>query len=185
MAQNIEEEAKKKMKKVIEFLTQELSKLRTGRATPALLDSIRVDYYGNQVPINQIAAISIPDPKTIVIQPWDKSIIPEIEKAIYKSQTGLVPNNDSNVIRISIPPLTEERRREIIKVAHKLGEDARVAIRNVRRDSNEFTKKQEKEKVISEDESRHLTNRIQKLTDDNIKMIDEILKKKEKEIMEV
>ncbi|MEO0225585.1 MAG: ribosome-recycling factor, partial [candidate division WOR-3 bacterium] len=103
----------------------------------------------------------------------------------YKSQTGLVPNNDSNVIRISIPPLTEERRREIIKVAHKLGEDARVAIRNVRRDSNEFTKKQEKEKVISEDESRHLTNRIQKLTDDNIKMIDEILKKKEKEIMEV
>ncbi len=185
MAQNIEEEAKKKMKKIIDFLIPELAKLRTGRASPALLEGTKVEYYGTQVPINQVAAISIPDPKMIVIQPWDKNILPEIEKAIYKSQAGLVPNNDGNVIRISIPLLTEERRRDLIKLVHKLGEDAKVAIRNVRRDSNEFIKKQEKEKLISEDESHQVSNRIQKLTDENIKSIDEILKKKEKEIMEI
>lgn len=185
MTAAIEEDIKKKMKKTIDLLIQELAKLRTGRASPALLDGIKVEYYGNQVPINQVAAISIPEPKMIVIQPWDKNVLPEIEKAIYKSQTGLVPNNDGNLIRIPIPLLTEERRRDLIKLVHKLGEETKVAVRNVRRDANEAIKKQEKDKKISEDESRQLTNRIQKITDENTKSIDDILKKKEKEVMEI
>ncbi len=185
MAGIIHEDIKKRMKKSIDLFVQELAKLRTGRASPALLEGIKVEYYGSPVPLNQVAAISIPDPKMIVIQPWDKSVLPEIEKAVYKSQSGLVPNNDGNVIRISIPLLTEERRRDLIKLVHKLAEDCKVAIRNIRRDANEEIKKQEKEKKISEDESFKTTNDIQKLTDENIKAVDEILKKKEKEVMEI
>ncbi len=185
MPANIEVETKHRMKKTSDLLVQELAKLRTGRASPALLDGIKVEYYGNQVPLNQVAAISIPDPKMIVIQPWDKSVLPEIEKAVYKAQTGLVPNNDGNLIRISIPLLTEERRRDLIKLVHKLGEDTKVAIRNIRREANDLIKKQEKDKQISEDESRQLSSRIQKTTDDSIKSVDEILKTKEKEVMEI
>lgn len=185
MVEPLYEETKKKMKKTIDLLVQELAKMRTGRASPALLEGIKVDYYGTQVPINQVAAISIPDPKMIVIQPWDKTALPEIEKAIYKSQTGLVPNNDGNLIRIPIPLLTEERRKDLIKLVHKLGEDNKVAVRNLRRDANESVKKFEKDKKISEDESFKASDRIQKLTDENIKSIDDILKKKEKEILEI
>jgi ribosome recycling factor len=185
MTAAIEEDVKKKMKKTIDLLIQELAKLRTGRASPALLEGIKVEYYGKQVPINQVAAISIPEPKMIVIQPWDKNVLPEIEKAIYKSPTGLVPNNDGNLIRIPIPLLTEERRRDLIKLVHKLGEDTKVAVRNVRRDANEAIKKQEKDKAISEDESRQFSTRVQKITDENTKSIDDILKKKEKEVMEI
>lgn len=185
MPANIEVETKNRMKKTSDLLVQELAKLRTGRASPALLDGIKVEYYGNPVPLNQVAAISIPDPKMIVIQPWDKSVLPEIEKAVYKAQTGLVPNNDGNLIRISIPLLTEERRRDLIKLVHKLGEDTKVAIRNIRREANDLIKKQEKDKQISEDESHQLSSRIQKTTDDSIKSVDEILKTKEKEVMEI
>lgn len=175
---------KEKMEKSIALLSQELSKLRTGRASPALVESIRVDYYGSTLPLNQVATISIPEARLIIIQPWDKNALEAVEKAIYKSAIGLTPNNDGNVIRLSIPPLTTERRDELVRLAQKLGEDTKVAVRNVRREANNEIKKQEKDKQISEDNAHKAHDRIQKLTDDSIVKVDEHVRQKEKEIRE-
>jgi ribosome recycling factor len=184
MKGKIQENAKNKMAKSVSLLAQELSKLRTGRASPALVDGIKVEYYGTILPLNQIATISIPEPRLIVIQPWDKISLNDIEKAIYKSPVGLTPNNDGNVIRLSIPSLTTERREELVRLVQKLGEDTKVAIRNIRREANGDIKKQEKNKELSEDESFKAQESIQKITDEFIEKVDEILKKKEKEIRE-
>lgn len=172
------------MEKSASLLAQELAKLRTGRASPALLDGIKVEYYGSTLPLNQVASISIPEPRLMVIQPWDKNALPEIEKALYKSPIGLTPNNDGSVIRLAIPPLTTERREELVKLAQRLAEDAKVAVRNIRREANSETKKEEKEKKIPEDEAYKSQEEIQKITDEYIEKIDDILKKKEREIKE-
>ncbi|NMC33220.1 MAG: ribosome recycling factor [Veillonellaceae bacterium] len=174
-----------RMKKAIEVLRREYSSLRAGRATTGLLDKITVDYYGAQSPINQVANISIPEPRTIVIQPWDKKMLPAIEKAILKSDLGLTPNNDGMVIRLILPQLTQQRRQELTKLVHKGAEDSRVAIRNLRRDANESLKKVEKDKAASEDEVKKAQEEIQKLTDKYIKEVDQVMAVKEKEIMEV
>jgi ribosome recycling factor len=174
-----------RMKKAIEVLRREYSSLRAGRATTGLLDKITVDYYGAQSPINQVANISIPEPRTIVIQPWDKKMLPAIEKAILKSDLGLTPNNDGMVIRLILPQLTQQRRQELTKLVHKGAEDSRVAIRNLRRDANEALKKVEKDKAASEDEVKKAQEEIQKLTDKFIKEVDQVMAVKEKEIMEV
>ncbi|MEO0184918.1 MAG: ribosome recycling factor [candidate division WOR-3 bacterium] len=185
MIQKIKDDARQKMEKSISLLNQEFSKIRTGRATPALLDGVKVEYYDSVLPLNQVASISIPEPRLIVIQPWDKQALSAIEKAIYKADIGLTPNSDGNVIRLSLPPLTAERREELVKLTQKLAEECRVAVRNIRRDANNDLKKIEKEKKISEDDSFKAQEAIQKMTDEYIKKTDEILKKKEKEIREV
>ena len=174
-----------RMKKAIEVLRREYAYLRAGRATTGLLDKIVVEYYGAQSPINQLANISIPEPRTIVIQPWDKKTLPVIEKAILKSDLGMTPNNDGMVIRLVLPQLTQQRRQELTKVVHKFAEESRVAIRNLRRDANEALKKIEKDKTASEDEVKKAQEEIQKLTDKFIKEVDQVMAIKEKEIMEV
>nr|WP_206765626.1 ribosome recycling factor [Paenibacillus dendritiformis] len=172
------------MEKAIAALKRDLATLRAGRASAALLDRIQVEYYGALTPINQLANISTPDPRTLVIQPWDKSSLGEIERAIMKSDLGLTPVNDGSIIRISIPALTQERRVELVKQTKKFGEDAKVAIRNIRRDANDDIKKLEKTD-ISEDESRRHQEDIQKTTDKYIAEVDKVLAAKEKDIMEV
>jgi ribosome recycling factor len=184
MIKKIKENARTKMDKSAVLLAQELAKLRTGRASPALLDGIKVDYYGSTLPLNQVATVSIPEPRLIVIQPWDKANLGEIEKAIHKSAIGITPNNDGSVIRLSIPALTTERREELVKLSQKLGEDTKVAIRNIRREANTEIKKEEKDKNISEDASFNAHEEIQKITNEFIGKVDEILQKKEKEIRE-
>jgi len=184
MTQTIKDSAKVKMEKSLNLLSQEFSKLRTGRASPALMEGVKVEYYGSTLPINQVASISIPEPRLIVIQPWDKQALESIEKAIFKADLGLTPNNDGNIIRIPIPPLTTERREGLVKLAQKLAEECKIAVRNIRRDANNDIKKGEKEKKISEDESFKAQEAIQKMTDEFIKKVDELLKKKEKEIRE-
>ena len=174
-----------RMKKAIEVLRREYGSLRAGRATTGLLDKIFADYYGTPTPINQVANIAIPEPRTIVIQPWEKKMLPVIEKAILKSDLGMTPNNDGSVIRLVLPQLTQQRRQELVKVVHKQAEDGRVAIRNLRRDANETLKKIEKDKTASEDEVKKAQEDIQKLTDKYIKDVDQIMAIKEKEIMEV
>jgi ribosome recycling factor len=173
------------MKKTLELLLHELATIRTGKASPAILDTVRVNYYGQQVPIKQVANVAVPDPRTITIQPWDRSLISEIEKAIQASELGLNPQNDGGTIRLPIPTLTEERRRDLVKVVKRIGEDSKVAVRNVRRDTNERIKKLEKEHDISEDDMRAKTDAIQKLTDSYIKKVDEAVTAKEKEILEL
>lgn len=174
-----------RMDSAIETLKKEFASIRTGRASLALLDNIKVDYYGNPTPLQQLASLSIPDSRQIAIQPWEQKIISDIEKAIMKSDLGLTPTNDGKVIRINIPPLTEERRKQLVKVVKKNAEDAKIAIRNIRRDTNEGIKKLEKEKHLSEDDTKKSLDEIQRLTDSYIKKVDEILMHKEKEIMEV
>lgn len=174
-----------RMDGAVEALRREFGSIRTGRASLALLDGIMVDYYGTPTPLGQLASLSVPEPRQIAIQPWEQRIIPEIEKAILKSDLGLTPTNDGRIIRINIPPLTEERRKQLVKVVRKRAEEARVAIRNIRRDSNEELKRLEKERHISEDEVKRSQDEIQKLTDSYITKVDEILDHKEKEIMEV
>jgi len=159
--------------------------VRTGRASLALLDGITVDYYGNPTPLQQVASLSVPESRQIVIQPWEQRVISEIEKAIMKSDLGLTPTNDGKVIRINIPPLTEERRKQLVKVVKKRAEEAKIAIRNIRRDSNEELKKLEKEQHLSEDDAKKFHAEIQKLTDASITKVEEVLKHKENEIMEV
>src|SRR5690606_2301042 len=184
MPQSVMQDAKERMEKAIAALKRELGSLRAGRATPSLLERIQADYYGTPTPINQLANISVPDPRTLMIQPWNKSSIGEIEKAIMKSDLGLTPVNDGSVIRINIPPLTAERRTELVKLTRKYGEDAKVAVRNIRRDANDEIKKLEKDS-ISEDESRRYQDEVQKLTDKYIAEIDKVLAAKEKEIMDI
>lgn len=174
-----------RMKKALEALRHELSKMRTGRATVGLLDDVRVDYYGTQTPLNQMASLSTPDARTILVQPWDSSAVPMIEKAIQKADLGLNPANDGKVLRVPIPPLNEERRKELVKVSKKYGEECKVSIRNARRDANEELKVLKKASEITEDEERKAHDSIQKLTDDFIKQIEEALEHKEKDIMEV
>lgn len=178
-------EAHDKMLKTNEAVQREFSTIRTGRASSALVEGIRVDYYGTPTPLKQLSNISTPDPKLIVIQPWDTSILGEIEKAILKSDLGITPLNDKRVIRLAIPQLTQERREELVKVIKKMAEDGRISIRAIRREINERIKKLEKDKVVTEDESFKSAEEIQKLTDKHIKEIDELLAKKEKELMEV
>lgn len=178
-------DCKNRMQKSIENLSKEFSKLRTGRASTALVDSIRVDYYGTPTPLNQVASVSIPDSRTISIAPWDRSAFTSIEKAIMKSDLGLTPINDGRSIRINIPPLTEERRKDLVKMAKKYTEDAKVAIRNVRRDMNEEFKKLQAAKEISEDEQHRAQEEIQKITDNFVKKADTVFAEKEKEIMEI
>ncbi|MFD0587551.1 ribosome recycling factor [Paenibacillus sp. GCM10027627] len=184
MPQDIKKNAEERMDKAISAFKRDLSTLRAGKASPALLDRIQVDYYGSLTPLNQLANINTPDSRTLMIQPWDKSSVSAIEKAILKSDLGLTPSNDGSSIRISVPPLTEERRAELVKSLKKFGEDAKVAIRNIRRDANDDVKKLEKTE-ISEDESRRHQEDIQKATDKFIAEVEKVLSAKEKEIMEV
>ncbi|WP_210363849.1 ribosome recycling factor [Bacillus sp. REN3] len=177
--------AKERMSKAIQAYTRELASIRAGRANASLLDRIQVDYYGAPTPVNQLAGISVPEARLLVVQPYDKSILGEIEKAILKSDLGLNPSNDGSVIRISIPQLTEERRKELAKLVKKEAEDAKVAVRNIRRDANDDLKKLEKNGEITEDEHRGYADDIQKVTDEHIAKIDQITKEKEKEILEV
>lgn len=185
MAKQVLNGAKDKMEKAIGAYSRELATVRAGRANPALLDKVMVEYYGAPTSLNQLASISVPEARLLVIQPYDKTIIGSIEKAIMKADLGLTPSSDGSLIRISIPALTEERRRELVKVVKKYAEEAKVAIRNIRRDANDDLKKIEKNGEITEDELRVNTDEIQKLTDSHIAKIDAISKDKEKEIMEV
>jgi ribosome recycling factor len=178
-------DAKNRMDKTLETLRSELAKVRTGKATTALLDGIKVDYYGTMTPINQVGNLTVLDAHTLSITPWDKSMVPVIEKAILEANLGFNPVSDGTNLKIPVPPLTEERRKDFVKIVKKFGEDAKVAIRNVRRDANEHLKREQKEKKMSEDELKIAEDEVQKLTDQHIKMIDELLKHKEKEIMEV
>lgn len=178
-------EASHKMDKTLEALRSELAKVRTGKATTALLDGVKVDYYGTMTPINQVGNITVLDAHTLSITPWDKSMVQAVDKAILEANLGFNPISDGTNLKIPVPVLTEERRKDFVKIVKKFGEDAKIAIRNIRRDANEHLKKEEKDKKMSEDELKQNENEIQKLTDNHIKTIDEILKHKEKEIMEV
>lgn len=184
MAQSIKKNAEERMDKAVSSLKKELASLRAGRASANLLDRIQVEYYGTMTPINQLGSITLPDSRTLMIQPWDKSVIGSVEKAIMKSDLGLTPANDGNAIRLVIPALTEERRTELVKLTKKYGEEAKVAIRNIRRDANDDIKKLEKT-GMPEDESRRHQEEIQKQTDKFVAEIDKVLVAKEKEIMEV
>lgn len=174
-----------RMQKSIESLKREFGSLRAGRATPSLLDKVMVDYYGSPTPVNQIAKVSVPEPRMIIIQPYEKSILHDIEVAIMKSELGLSPNSDGTAIRLAIPALTQERRQELVKTVNKKSEEAKVAIRNVRRDGNDAIKKLEKAKEITEDESKKGQEDMQKLVDKYIKLVDSAKAVKEKEVLEV
>ncbi len=184
MLEEIYEETKERMGKTRAALKNELMRIRTGRASLSLLDGIRVDYYGTKTPLNQVATLSVPESRLITIQPWDATVIKEIEKAILKSDLGLTPASDGRIIRIAIPPLTEERRKELVKTVSKLCEEYKVAIRNIRRDANELVKSLKKDGDISEDDAFRAQGEIQKITDAQIQQVDAIFKEKEKEILE-
>ncbi len=179
------EQYREKMEKSLDNLAKEYTSIRAGRANPHILDRITVEYYGQPSPLQNVANISVAEARTLVIQPWEASLVKEIEKAILTSDLGLTPNNDGKTIRLSFPELTEERRKELVKDVKKKGENAKVAIRNIRRDANDMIKKQQKANEISEDEQKNLENEIQKLTDEKIKSIDGMIEDKSKEIMTV
>ena len=185
MVKDILSAQEQRMKKSIDSLKQEYGSLRAGRAMPSLLDKVMVDYYGTPTPVNQVAKVSVPEPRMITIQPWEKTLLKDIEKAIMKSELGLSPNNDGTTIRLAIPQLTQERRKELVKTGNNKAEDTKVAVRNVRRDGNEAIKKLEKSKEITEDESKKGQEDMQKLVDKYIKLIDSTKAAKEKEVMEV
>lgn len=185
MTKDVMDNMKVHMEKSVESLRKEFQKIRTGRATTALLDDIRVDYYGNPSPLNQVATLSVPEPRTITIQPWEAKTIPMIEKAIMKADLGLTPANDGKVIRLVLPPLTEERRKDIVKGLKKLAEETKIAIRNIRRDGIDDLKKLEKGKEISEDDLKRAEKEVQDVTNSFIAKIDEVVAHKEKEVMEV
>ncbi len=185
MLDDVKKKAAAAMEKAIEALKRDLGKVRTGRASLSLLDDVRVDYYGTPTPLNQVGTLAVPEPRLITIQPWEKNLIPEIEKAIFKSDLGLNPSSDGQVVRIAIPALTEERRKEMVKVVRRMGEDTKIAVRNARRDANDGLKKLLKEKEITEDEQKRGEKEIQDLTDAYVKKVDEILEAKEKEVMEI
>jgi len=185
MVNDVKSEMKQKMEKGIESLRRELSKVRTGRASTGMLDGVSVDYFGTMTPLIQMATLGVPESRMITIQPWDVSAIGAIEKAILKSDLGLTPNNDGKLIRLSIPMMTEERRREMVKLAKKFAEDSKVSVRNARRDANEMLKELEKEKEISEDDHKRAQDEVQKITDEYITKIDSIIRTKEADIMEI
>lgn len=178
-------DAERRMQKAVEALRQDISSIRTGRASSALIERITVDYYGTPTPINQVASIAVPEARLLVIQPWDRKMLTDIEKAIQKSDLGINPNNDGQVIRLAIPPLNEERRREMVKILHKKLDEHKVAIRNIRRDVQDKFRDREKKKEISSDELKRSTDRLQKLTDRFIVEMDQVGKSKEQEILEV
>ncbi|MBI2447855.1 MAG: ribosome recycling factor [Candidatus Omnitrophica bacterium] len=183
-AQQLLKDTEDKMKRTADVVSKEFLTIRTGRASSALVEGIKVDYYGTPTPLKQLATITTPDPKLLVIQPWDVSVLPEIEKAILKSDLGLNPTNDGKLMRIGIPQLTKERREELVKIVRKVAEEGRVSIRSIRRDSNESLKKFQKDGLISEDDAHKFQDTVQKLTDKYISNIDHILKSKESEITE-
>jgi ribosome recycling factor len=185
VTQGVINDAKVHMQKTVDATRREFSGIRTGRATPALLERITVEYYGVQTPINQVATVTAPDPRLLVVQPWDKSLLKDVERALLKSELGLVPSSDGAIIRLPIPTLTEERRRELVKVVRKQAEEGRVAIRNIRRDHKAKLEHLEKDGKVSEDDSRRASDELQKLTDRCVKEIDTLLSAKEAEIMEV
>lgn len=185
MVKDVLRESEDKMKRTCELFRKELAGLRAGRATPALLERVVADYYGTPTPINQMANVSVPEPRLLVIQPWDKGQVQAIERAILKSDLGLTPKTDAGLIRLVIPPLNEERRRDLVKQVSKKAEEQRIALRNIRRDANDFLKDLEKEGEITEDELRRGQDEVQKLTDKYIAEVDSVVKAKEKEIMEV
>jgi ribosome recycling factor len=184
MIDSIYQNPKENMEKAIAALKKDLKRVRTGRASLSLLDGVKVDYYGTLTPLNQLATLAVPESRLITLQPWDASVIKEIEKAILKSDLGLTPTSDGKIIRIAIPPLTEQRRKELVKVVHKICEEHKVSIRNIRRDANETIKELKKDGKIAEDEAFKSQERIQKMTDEYIKLVDECYKEKEKEILE-
>ncbi|MFO8061383.1 MAG: ribosome recycling factor [bacterium] len=184
MRERIQKETNERMEKSVDNYKSELTRIRTGKATPSLLDGIVIDYYGTKTPLNQVANISTPEPRLIVVQPWDKTVINDIEKEIQKANIGLTPNNDGNVIRLGVPPLTEERRKEIIKTLKQIAEESRIAVRNIRRDAMDELKTAKNNGDIPEDDEKRLEKKIQELTDKHIEEIDKLLEKKEKEIME-
>lgn len=185
MAHAITKDAESRMHKAVESARNEFAKIRTGKASAALLDSVRVNYHGASMNLKQVATINTPEARLITVQPYEKSLIAEIEKAILKADLGLNPQNDGSLIRIPIPPLNEERRKDLVRACHKLAEDGRVAIRNVRQDAMKHLKAEKKEGMLSEDEEKKLEKEVQKMTDAQIAQIDELLKRKEAEIMEV
>ena len=184
MIESIYQETRESMQKSIDALENDLKKIRTGRASLSILDDIRVDYYGTLTPLNQMASLSTPESRLIMIQPWDVSVIKDVEKAILKSDLGLMPSNDGKVIRISIPPLTEERRKQLVKVIYKKSEEHKISVRNIRRDTNDLLKSLKKDGDISEDDAFKAQDQVQKITDEHIKLIDDVCKNKEKEILE-
>jgi ribosome recycling factor len=184
MIDDIYQETRERMEKSITALNNELKRVRTGRASLSLLDGVRADYYGTQTPLNQMATLAVPESRLITIQPWDTSAIKEIEKAILKSDLGLTPTSDGKIVRISIPPLTEERRKELVKVIHKMCEESKIAVRNIRRDANDLVKGLKKDGDISEDDAFKSQDNVQEITDEFTKRIDDIYKEKEKEILE-
>ncbi|GED29047.1 MULTISPECIES: ribosome recycling factor [Brevibacillus] len=185
MAQSVIKDMEDRMNKAISNLKRDLSTLRAGRANPAMLDRVMVDYYGTPTPISQLANVSVPEPRMLTIQPWDKTALKEIDRALQQSDLGISPSNDGVIIRLIIPPLTEERRKDLVKLAGKSGEETKVAIRNIRRDANDEIKKLEKAATISEDESRRHQETVQKTTDKFIAEVDKVVKDKEKDILEV
>jgi len=185
MLEEISNEARSHMDRAIEHLHHELATIRTGKANASLLDSILVEYFGQKVPLKQVANVTVPDPRLITVQPWDKSVVPDIEKAIQASELGLNPQSDGTLIRLPVPPLTEERRKDLVKVARRMGEEARVSLRNIRRHANDELKKLEKSHDISEDNMHTKQEEIQKVTDTHVKNVDATIEAKEKEIMEI
>lgn len=185
MIADIKSTASAGMAKALDSFKRELSKVRTGRASLSLLDDIRVDYYGTPTPLNQVAALAVPEPRMITIQPWEKNLAGDIEKAILKSDLGLNPSSDGQLIRLAFPPLTEERRKDMVKQVKRMGEDAKVAVRNARREANDTLKALEKDKDISEDEQKRGEKEIQEVTDDYVARVDQVLAEKEKDLMEI
>jgi len=185
MIDEVHANAERKMKRAIEALQHDLASVRTGRASPSLLERVNVEYYGAPTPLNGVATISVPEPRLILIQPWDKKMLPVIEKALQKSDLGLTPSSDGNVVRLPIPALNEERRRDLVKQVHKRLEEARVAVRNCRRDAIDELRKGERDKQVSEDDVKRAQDRLQKLTDTFIAQVDEVGKRKESEVMEI
>ncbi|OHB28343.1 MAG: ribosome recycling factor [Desulfuromonadaceae bacterium GWC2_58_13] len=185
MTKEILKNARAGMDKAIEALKKDFTRIRTGRASVSLLDDVKVDYYGTPTPLNQLGTLAVPEPRLITIQPWEKKLVSEIEKAIFKSDLGLNPSSDGQLIRIVIPPLTEERRKEMAKQLKRLGEEAKIAIRNVRREANDAVKKLAKDKEISEDDGKRIEKEIQELTDKFVAKADEVVVVKEKEVMEI
>ncbi|PID56897.1 ribosome recycling factor [candidate division KSB3 bacterium] len=185
MLQDVHKDTERQMKKVIESLKRDFAGIRTGRASVGLLDGITVDYYGTPTPLNQMATLSVPESSLIVIQPWDVSVIKHVEKALLRSDLGITPSNDGKVIRLAVPALTEERRKELAKLVRKRAEEKKVALRQARREANDMLKTLEKEKEITEDDLHHGHDQVQKLTDHYVKMVDELSEKKEAEILEI
>lgn len=185
MIKEVLSEARTAMDKAVKSLKREMAKVRTGRASVSLLDDVKVDYYGVPTPLSQVATLSVPEARLITVQPWEKNLIPDIEKAIFKADLGLTPSSDGQLIRLPVPALTEERRREMVKIIKRMSEDAKISVRNARRDANETLKMLEKEKEITEDDLKRSEKDVQQVTDEFVSTIDSVVQSKEKEVMEV